>query len=49
MWAQSLGQEDALEEGMAVHSTVAWEIPQMEEPCQATIHEVTKNQTRLSD
>ena len=27
MWAQSLGQEDALEEEMAVHSTVAWEIP----------------------
>ena len=49
MWAQSLGQEDALEEEMAVHSTVAWEIPQMKEPWQAIIHEVAKNQTRLSD
>ena len=29
-WAQSLGQEDALEKGMATHSSVlAWETPWM--------------------
>ena len=28
MWAQSLGQEDPLEEGMATHSSIlAWRIP----------------------
>ena len=36
MWepqVQSLGQEDALEEEMATHSSIlAWRIPQMEEP-----------------
>ena len=30
---QSLGQEDPLEKAMATHSsTLAWKIPQMEEP-----------------
>ena len=30
---QSLGQEDVLEEGMAIHSSVlAWRIPWTEEP-----------------
>ena len=33
MRVQSLGQEDALEEGMATHSSIlAWEIPWTEEP-----------------
>ena len=33
MWVQSLGQEDALEEGMATHSCIlAWRIPWSEEP-----------------
>ena len=33
MWAQSLGQEDLLEEEMAAHSSIlAWEIPRTEEP-----------------
>ena len=33
MRVQSLGQEDALEEGMATHSsTLAWRIPWIEEP-----------------
>ena len=28
MWVQFLGQEDALEEGMATHSSIlTWEIP----------------------
>ena len=33
MQAQSLGQEDPLEEGMATHSNIlAWRMPWMEEP-----------------
>ena len=33
MWAQSLGQEDPLEEGMATYSSIiAWRIPWTEEP-----------------
>ena len=32
-WAQFLGGEDSLEEGMATHSSIlAWEIPWTEEP-----------------
>jgi len=32
-WVQSLGQEDALEEGMATHSSIlVWRIPWTEEP-----------------
>ena len=32
-WAQSLDQEDPLEEGMASHSIIlAWKIPRTEEP-----------------
>ena len=31
-WAQALGQEDPLEEGMAAHSSIlAWRIPWTEE------------------
>ena len=45
----SLGQEDALEKGMAVHSSIlAWRIPWTEKPG-ATVHGVTKSRTRLSD
>ena len=29
---QSLDQEDALEKGMATHSSIAWRIPWTEEP-----------------
>ena len=33
MCAQSLGQEDPLEKGMATHSSIlAWRIPRTEEP-----------------
>ena len=33
MWVQSLGQEDPLEKGMAIHSSIfAWRIPWTEEP-----------------
>ena len=32
-WVQSLGQQDLMEKEMAIHSsTLAWEIPQTEEP-----------------
>ena len=32
-WVQSLGQEDALEKGMATHSSIlAWRLPCTEEP-----------------
>ena len=32
-WVRSLGQEDALEKGMATHSSIlAWRIPWTEEP-----------------
>ena len=32
-WIQSLGQEDPLEEGMVIHSSIlAWRIPRAEEP-----------------
>ena len=32
-WVQSLGQEDPLEEGMAIHSSFhAWKIPWTEKP-----------------
>ena len=32
-WVQSLGREDSLEKGMAIHSSIlAWRIPQTEEP-----------------
>ena len=32
-WVQSLGQEDPLEKGMAIHSSIlAWRTPWMEEP-----------------
>ena len=33
MWAQSLGQKDPLEKGMATHSSIlAWNIPWTKEP-----------------
>ena len=32
-WVQTLGLEESLEEGMAIHSsTLAWKIPWTEEP-----------------
>ena len=44
MRVQSLGWEDALEEGMATLSNIlAWRIPWSE----ATVHGVTKSQTQL--
>ena len=49
-WVRSLGWEDALEEGMATHSSIlAWRIPMDRRGWQVTVHEVTKSQTQLSD
>ena len=49
-WVQSLGWEDSLEEGMESHSSIlAWRIPTDRGAWQATVHEVAKNQTRLSN
>ena len=47
---RSLGQEDPLEEGMAIHSSIlAWRIPWTEEPWWATVHGVAKSWTRLGN
>ena len=52
MWetqVPSLGQEDPLEKGMAIHfSILAWRIPWTEEPGSLTVHGVPKSQTWLS-
>ena len=46
----SLGWEDPLEKEMATHSsTLTWKNPMDGEAYEAIVHEVTKNQTRLSD
>ena len=45
---QSLGREDPLEEEMAAHSSILpWRIPIDRGAWQATVHGVTKGQTRL--
>ena len=49
-WVRSLGWEDPLGEGMATHSSIlAWRIPMDRGAWWATVHEVAKSQTRLSD
>ena len=50
VWVRSLGWEDPLGEGMATHfSILAWRIPMDKGAWWATVHEVAKSQTRLSD
>ena len=50
IWVPSLGWADPMEEGMATHSSLfAWRIPMDRGAWQATMHGVTKSQTRLSD
>ena len=50
MQVRSLGQEDALEQGMATHSNVlAGEIPWTEEPGGSAVYRAARSQTRLSD
>ena len=48
MWVRSLGQEDPLEKGIAIHSSIlAWRIPCTEEHGRLYIvHGVAKNQIR---
>ena len=47
---QSLGQEDPLEKGMTVHSSIlAWRIPWTEEHGGAAVYRVAKNPTQLSN
>ena len=47
---QSLGQEDSLEKGMAVHSSIlAWRIPWTEEPGGAAVYGAAKSLTQLSN
>ena len=49
-WVQSLGWEDPLEEGMAVHSSVlACRIPMDRGAWQTTVNRVAKRQTQLND
>ena len=49
MWVRSLVQEDPLEKGMVTHSGIlAWENPMDRGAWQATVHGITKSQTRLS-
>ena len=47
----SLGLEDFLEKGMAIHTSIlTWKIPSTEEPGGVhTVHRITKSWTRLSD
>ena len=48
-WVPSLGWKDALEEGMATHSSVpAKRIPMDRGSWQATVYGVVESQTRLS-
>ena len=49
-WVQFLGWEDALEEGMATHSSIlAWRIPMDRGAWQATAQRVAKSGIQLSD
>ena len=49
-WFQPLGWEGPLEEGMATHSSIlAWRIPKDRGARWATVHEIAKSWTRLSD
>ena len=49
-WVRSLDWEDPLEEGMATHSSIlAWRIPMDKGAWWATVHRITKTQTRRSD
>ena len=42
-WVQSLGWDNPLEEGMAIHSSIlAWRIPMDRGASRATVHGVTK-------
>ena len=45
-WVQSLGWEDPLEKGMAIHSSIlSWRIPMDRGAWRATLHRVTESDT----
>ena len=45
-WVPSLGQEDPLEEGTAIHSSIlAWEFPWTEEPGRLQVYRVANSRT----
>ena len=47
-WVQSLGWEDPLKEGMAIHSSIlAWRIPTDRGAWWAIVHGIEKSWTRL--
>ena len=49
-WVQSLDREVPLKEGMATHSSIlAWRISMDRGVWWATVHEVAKSRTRLSN
>ena len=49
-WVQSLDQEVPLKEGIATHSSIlAWRISMDRGAWWATVHEVAKSRTRLSN
>ena len=49
-WARSLGWEDPLEEGMAIHSSVvAWSMPMDRGAWRATVHGIANSQILLSN
>ena len=48
-WVESLGWKDALEEGMATHSSSCLENSMDRGAWQVTVHGVAKSWTRLSD
>ena len=49
-WVRSLGQKDPLEKGTATHSSVlAWMNPMDRGAWWATVHKITKSQTRFSN
>ena len=49
-WVLSLGWKDPLEEGMTTHSSIlAWRIPMDRGAWWATVHEVAKRWTQLSE
>ena len=48
MQVQSMCWEDALEKGMATHSSIlAWRIPMDRRACRATVHGAAESQIRL--
>ena len=48
-WVRSLGWEDALEEGMATHSSIlAWKLPMDRAAWRAAVHGIAKETTEAT-